>query len=302
MASLLVAATAAWSAPAVAQTAKVGVVTTLQGSATVARGAPGEPAPLRFKDDVFQRDRIATGERSLARLLLGGKAVVTVRERSVLSVSEDPGSAAIELPAAGGIAIAVARERMKPGETLQIRTPNAVAGIRGTVVVAEVGGQPGGFASAFSVLQGTVEVTALDPVTRRPVGPSVTVGPLHRASVTAAGVQPPRRLTPQETSRITSDFKAAMPPPGVTAGAAQTEMARAVEHVAGLGDQVSGGARRGGGYGASAAGGFDGTDYSGDTYGSGSSRQFAASSYRRTYSYGGTTGHSGGGGGYGRGY
>src|SRR5262245_31815516 len=40
---------------------------------------------LKFRDDVMLQDRIATGDQSLARILIGGKAVVTVRERSVVT-------------------------------------------------------------------------------------------------------------------------------------------------------------------------------------------------------------------------
>src|SRR5262245_21493830 len=65
-----------------------GVVTTLQGTATVARASVPRPIPLRFRDDVFVRDRITTGAASIARILLGGKAVVTIRERSELTITE----------------------------------------------------------------------------------------------------------------------------------------------------------------------------------------------------------------------
>ena len=71
---------------------KAGVVTTLQGTASVARSTQ-EPRPLKFKDDVFVQDRITTGDDSIVRILLGGKAVVTVRERSVLTISETPTTA-----------------------------------------------------------------------------------------------------------------------------------------------------------------------------------------------------------------
>ncbi len=63
--------------------AKAGVVTTLQGQATVSRPVIPRPIPLKFKDDVFTRDRIDTREGSIVRLLLGGKALITVRELSV---------------------------------------------------------------------------------------------------------------------------------------------------------------------------------------------------------------------------
>jgi hypothetical protein len=70
-------------------------------------------------------------------VLLGGKAVATLRERSVLTITELPGQSSIELHA-GKIGLAVAREKMRAGESIDIRTSNAVAAVRGTVVVAEV--------------------------------------------------------------------------------------------------------------------------------------------------------------------
>jgi len=119
-----------------AQAAKAGVVTTLEGNVTVTRVTLA-PQPLKFKDDVFVNDKVTTGDQSIARMLLGGKAVVTVRERSTLTITEVPGKATIELET-GKIALAVAKDKMRPGESIEIRAANVVAGIRGTVVVAEV--------------------------------------------------------------------------------------------------------------------------------------------------------------------
>lgn len=126
-------------APSVAfgQASKAGVVTTLEGNVTVTSASLPQPRPLKFKDDVFVNDRVVTGDRSIARMLLGGKAVVTVRERSALTITEVPGKSTITLDS-GKIAVAVAREKVKPGEEIEVRTPNAVAGVRGTVFVAEV--------------------------------------------------------------------------------------------------------------------------------------------------------------------
>jgi len=122
--------------PAFAQPTKAGVVTTLEGHVTVTRVTLA-PQPLKFRDDVFVDDTVTTGDQSIARVLLGGKAVVTVRERSTLTITEVPGKATIDLRA-GKIALAVAKDKMRPGESIEIRAANAVAGIRGTVVVAEV--------------------------------------------------------------------------------------------------------------------------------------------------------------------
>src|SRR6266550_8762570 len=133
----LVALVVAAPASAFAQPTKAGVVTTVHGTATVSRASLSQPVPLKFKDDVFAQDRVSTGDDSVARILLGGRAIVTVRERSSLAITEVPHVSTIDV-GVGRAAITVAKERMKPGETIEIRTPNAVAGIRGTIVVVEV--------------------------------------------------------------------------------------------------------------------------------------------------------------------
>ncbi|MGH7348233.1 MAG: FecR domain-containing protein, partial [Candidatus Rokuibacteriota bacterium] len=184
---------------------RVGVVTNVEGVATVARVALPEPRPLRFKDDLFLRDRITTGERSIVRVLLGGKATVTARERSVLTITEVPGVATINL-GAGRVAVAVARGLMKPGEVIEIKTPNAVTAIRGTVVIAEVQPAAGGYESTITILRGLVDVTRLDP-TGALTGPAVKVGALERVSV--IGAQPvtaPQKITREAASRLASDF------------------------------------------------------------------------------------------------
>jgi len=183
---------AVWPAHVAAQTAgdssrNIGVVTTLAGDATVARASLSTPRALRFKDDVFLRDRISTAERSIVRVLLGGKALVTVRELSALTITEDTGRSTIDL-SSGKIAMGVLRQRMRPGEVIEIRTPNAIAAIRGTVLVVELIAEPGGSAGApryttkVHVLHGLVEVS--DP--KNPGAPPAPVGALESWSRTGS--------------------------------------------------------------------------------------------------------------------
>src|SRR5262247_2932458 len=159
--------------PALAQaqgTPEVGVVTTLQGQATVARASTTSPLPLKFRDSIFEKDRINTGEKSIVKVLMGGRAIVTVRELSVLTITEEVGRTVVNLES-GKIAVGVAKQRMKPGETLEVHTPNAVAAVRGTVFVVEVtrqGAQAGGgnlpvipASTQVTTVQGTVQVGAL---------------------------------------------------------------------------------------------------------------------------------------------
>src|SRR5713101_7097445 len=148
-----------------AQAPELGVVTTLQGQASVARASGTGALPLKFKDAVFDRDRIQTGEESIVKVLMGGKAIVTIRELSVLTITEELGKTTINLTS-GKIAVGVAKQRMQHGERLEVHTPNAVAAVRGTVFVVEVsrqGAQAGGgnlgAATQVTSVTGAVEVT-----------------------------------------------------------------------------------------------------------------------------------------------
>ncbi|HXG02575.1 MAG TPA: FecR domain-containing protein [Candidatus Binatia bacterium] len=195
---------AAASPAANAQPARVGVVTTVHGEAMLSRASLSEPTALKRRDDLFVADRITTGDQSFTRLLLGGKALVTVRERSSLTITEAPGSSVVDV-ASGGVAVAVAKERMQRGETVEIRTPNAVAGIRGTVVIAEVAGAPGQETTTITVLRGLVEVRPLDGVTRHPVGPGLHVGAAQMVRVSS--LAPAARPVPTPVQPLTPDVR-----------------------------------------------------------------------------------------------
>jgi FecR protein len=167
--------------PVLAQTQPVGVVTTLTGQATLARTALPEPLILKFKDDVFERDRISTAEKSIVRVLLGGKAIVTVRELSVVTIIEEPGRATVDLTS-GKIGLSVAKQRMRPGESLEIRTPNAVAAVRGTVITVETAMVAGTQVTDYDVQSGTLDLLAPRPEVLSP-GRGITVSGL------TAGIQ-----------------------------------------------------------------------------------------------------------------
>ena len=202
---LLTAAAAFLLASSAMAGERVGVVTNVEGTATVARLTQPDAQPLQFKDAVFLRDRITTGERSFVRVLLGGKATVTARERSVLAITEVPGVATVQL-GEGRISVAVSKALMKPGDVIEIKTPNAVTAIRGTVVVAEVEPAGSGYRSTITILRGLVDVTRLD-ATAGPVGPAVKVGPLQRVSVVGAGPVPqPTSITQETAQGLASEF------------------------------------------------------------------------------------------------
>ena len=211
---------------------RAGVVTTLEGKVTVVRASAAEPSPLKFRDAVFVRDRIATDKDSFARVLLGGRAVVTIREYSTVTITEVPGVATVDV-ASGRVAVAVARERMRPGDLIEVRTPNAVAGIRGTVIVAEVFDSRH---SVITVLKGVIDVTRLDA--GRFVGPSTVLNALQQVTIGGA-VSSPQPISSDTARSMRDEFRAVPPrsaPAATTAAVGQGEMERVSKD---LGDRKS---------------------------------------------------------------
>jgi hypothetical protein len=211
----------------------IGVVTTLAGTATVARASLPTPRPLSFKDDVFVRDHIATAEKSVVRVLLGGKALVTVRELSSLTITEETGRSTVDLTS-GKIAMGVVRRRMRPGEVIEIRTPNAIAAIRGTVLVVELIPAPGGtaerpnYTTKVHVLHGLVEV--FDP--NDPSAPPAQVGALQSWSRTGSEPFSPTTFPMAGVGQMFADLHSAPqvagPPGEFMAAFAAREQSRAL--------------------------------------------------------------------------
>ena len=161
----LLAVPAAWLLPARAlaqQPRPAGVVTALKGQATLARAVTPQPIPLHFKDDVFFQDKVLTERDAVVKVLLGGKALVTIRELSDFTIVEGPNKSTVNL-SLGSLAFQVLRRLMRPGEEFEVRTPNAIAAVRGSagdVLVALVAGQLATTVTAF-----TTGVRFTNPVT-----------------------------------------------------------------------------------------------------------------------------------------
>jgi hypothetical protein len=186
----------------------VGVVSALHGEATVARVTLSQPLALRTHDDVLMRDRITTRERSLVHVLLGKRALLTVRELSVLTITEGAARATVDLQS-GKVGLAVARPRMRPGEVMELQTPNVVVAVRGTVLVVEIvpagsGAQPAASPAAItttvSLLHGSVDVALRND----PTAPPVHLDSLQAVEVSRGTFGPVRSLSPEAVAAATS--------------------------------------------------------------------------------------------------
>lgn len=201
-----------WPTTVLAQSAQpAGIVTALTGRATVLRASlPPEPIGLKFKDEVFPRDRIRTEPSATVRLLLGGKAVVTIRESSEFAVIEEPRRPSVVDLLRGKLALIVARARMRPGEVIEVQTLNAIAAVRGTILIVEVAPEPtaqltpgpAAFTTTFHVLARSVEVFP-----RLKPGAGITLGALQSVNVTGATLGQVRPIPPGSVHQIVQGLR-----------------------------------------------------------------------------------------------
>ncbi|MBI3030526.1 MAG: FecR domain-containing protein [Candidatus Rokubacteria bacterium] len=130
---------------AAAQTAKTaGQVMAVAGPVTVAR-ADVIPRQIKFRDSLYWRDVVEARKNGIARVLLGGKATVTVRELSRLELREEKRVEGVRYVAdlvSGRIRASVARMLMRPGDQVEVWTFNTVASVRGTDFIVETVERP----------------------------------------------------------------------------------------------------------------------------------------------------------------
>ncbi len=149
---------------AAAETADIaGQVTAVAGPVTVTR-AHVNPQPLKFRDALYWRDVVEAHQDGIARVLLGGKTTVTVRELSRLELREErltEGTRyAVEL-LSGKVRATVARMLMGRGDQVEVRTRNVSASVRGTDFIVETVSDPAAQAweTVVVTLSGVVEVS-----------------------------------------------------------------------------------------------------------------------------------------------
>ena len=130
---------------AAAETSKAaGQVMAVAGPVTVAR-EDVTPHQLKFRDNLFWRDVVEARKNGIARVLLGGKATVTVRELTRLELREEKRAEGVRYVAdlvSGRIRASVARMLMRPGDQVEVWTFNTVASVRGTDFIVETVERP----------------------------------------------------------------------------------------------------------------------------------------------------------------
>jgi hypothetical protein len=140
LAALLLVVAAA--APAAAQDAQIGQVTTANGTVSVNRA--GQQHPLKIGDPIYQKDVIETGKDSSVGMTFVDNSVVTTGPDSRLLLDQyhfDSTNfrgnmlAKLQKGTLTGISGDIARS--SPG-SMKIETPTAILGVRGTTFAVQV--------------------------------------------------------------------------------------------------------------------------------------------------------------------
>jgi len=143
-------------APAAASAGEAGLVARVNGAPTVQRA--GKTEPLKRGSSVFTGDVIETDATSKVKVLLADDSVLAIGPKSRVDVSDfalDAASRNVRLKVlAGRFKIAIAK--FFGGRTdYEVRTPTAVAGVRGTVLWGDTQ------LDAICALEGNIEVRPL---------------------------------------------------------------------------------------------------------------------------------------------
>lgn len=190
------------------------VVSTLSGDVSVTRA--GGSSPLKFKAEALPGDIIRTADQSSVRLLLRDKALMTVEQRSVLTLGEEEGNLTVKLET-GQIGVSVADRRLRPGEALQIETPNVQAAFgRGNIIV-NAGKISSGVKTTVYVVDGSVEISVGSTAPRR----SVKIEAPRKLTVVGKALGSTQPLSAAESAKLLAELRATSsqhlnaPPPEV---------------------------------------------------------------------------------------
>jgi hypothetical protein len=198
-----------------------GTVATLQGRADAQPGGQATWRPLATGKDVFVGERVRTAEASRVKLLMRDDSVLTLGPKSELVIDQlvvRDGGGTSRLGAVVGAVRAVVTDRYgTTGSSFEVKTPTAVAGVRGTGFVALIDED-----GKRTRVIGLYDVTWVRSVTDAAGRREVRLGPGQITEVVAGGLPTkPRDLTKsQQEALVASTIVAPSVPEGGTPGAA----------------------------------------------------------------------------------
>src|SRR5688572_6594793 len=195
-----------------------GTVAALQGRAEAQGAAQTAWRALALRSDVFVGERLRTADASRLKLLMRDDSVITLGPKSELVIDEQvvrTEGGTSRMGALVGAVRAVVTDRYgKPGASFEVKTPTAVAGVRGTgfVVLIDADGKR-------TRVIGLYDVTRVRSVADTRGRREVRVGAGQLTEVVAGGEPTaPRDLGADELAALVEPTAIVPQPPGADAG------------------------------------------------------------------------------------
>jgi FecR protein len=186
---------------------KIGRVSSTKGKVKISRSYGSVDSNVKVGTDIFVGDEIATGKRGFIRILLDDNSVFTIGSVSrvvmddyVLSNRPNKRRGVFRL-LVGRLKAVVSRWSQKGATDYRVKTPSAVAGVRGTSFILWVDAE--GYTDVLT-LTGKVEVAALD----QNMQPVETVVLTQRTASRVGGgsASQPRGVSQQEVDNANQQF------------------------------------------------------------------------------------------------
>ena len=160
MAALMVLCTSAWAQDA----DRIGTILAVEGSAQVQAQGVTTWTQLHFRDAILRGDTVRTAAASKIKVLLRDESIMTLAEQSEMTFTEflltEQQQRSVVSLLIGTVKV-LTRRILGAGSSVEVRTPNAVAGVRGTLFIVRFSEPPP--TTEIFVLEGTVTARNLDP-------------------------------------------------------------------------------------------------------------------------------------------
>lgn len=192
----------------------IGTVLAVEGTAKVRAQRASTEEDLKFRDKILLGDTVRTGASSKVKVLLRDESIMTLGENSEMEFSEflldeQQNQRKTTVGLARGALRVLTSRLFGAGSSTEVRTPNTIAGVRGTI-----------FAVIFTPPDRTEVLTFDGVVTARNLDPAIpNIEPIpanFRSSVIgAAPPTQPREFSPAEGQRLQQMLRIAAQIPSV---------------------------------------------------------------------------------------
>jgi hypothetical protein len=211
---LVVAPTPSWGQ---ADDGRIGTVLAVDGTAEARAANATTWQPLQFRAAILPQDTLRTGANSKVKVLLRDDSIMTLAENSEMQFTEfllTPQQRRTIVSLAIGKLKVLTTTVFGAGSATEVRTPNTVAGVRGTTFIVIF--TPPDLTQVIG-LDGVVTVRSLNPAIPdiEPVPPNFRAQVLgNRAPGRAAAVPPAERQALERDLRLTEQVPAEVQPAG----------------------------------------------------------------------------------------